>query len=99
MEQFQAEARGEVARLNQATSSLSQPVSTSGLEELIEKGGDFEFHIPELDMLKLALQQNQWVVDTREKLRMEMQTIDGLKSMVKQGTNIMQGSTGIHKRT
>ena len=94
VEQFQAEACEEIARLNQATASASQPVSTARLEELIEKGGGFEFHVPELDKLKLALQQNRWVADTREKLRMEMQTVDGLKSMVKQGTNIMQGSTG-----
>ena len=84
----------EVARLNQAAASAPQPVSTTRLEELIEEGGEFEFHVPELDTLKLALQQNRWVADTREKLRMEMQTVDGLKTTVKQGTNLMQGSTG-----
>ena len=94
VEQFQVEASEEVARLNQASEG-SKPVTTSRLEELIEKGGEFEFHIPELDSLKLALQQNQWVAETRGKLRLEMQTVDGLKSMVKQGTNLMQGNQGM----
>ena len=98
MEQFQAEASEEVTRLNQASvaSDLSQQsTSTARLEALIERGGQFEFHIPELDTLKLALQQNQWVAETRGKLRLEMQTVEGLKSMVKQGTNLMHGSTGM----
>ena len=99
VEQFQAEAREEVARLNQTSADASQSISTSRLEGLIERGGEFEFHIPELDTLKLALQQNQWVSESKEKLRMEMQTIDGLKTMVKQGTNLMQGSKGMCKCT
>ena len=97
VEQFQVEACEEVARLNQASSEStapSQSLSTARLEALIERGGKFEFHIPELDTLKLALQQNQWVTETKEKLRLEMQTVDGLKAMAKQGTNLMHGSTG-----
>ena len=98
VEQFQVEACEEVARLNQAASDNMAPpqtLSTARLEALIERGGQFEFHVPELDTLKLALQQNQWVAETREKLRLEMQTVDGLKAMAKQGTNLMHGSTGV----
>ena len=98
VEQFQVEACEEVARLNQAASDNTAPpqtLSTARLEALIERGGQFEFHVPELDTLKLALQQNQWVAETREKLRLEMQTVDGLKAMAKQGTNLMHGSTGV----
>lgn len=98
VEQFQVEACEEVARLNQAASDNTAPpqtLSTARLEALIERGGQFEFHVPELDTLKLALQQNQWVAETREKLRLEMQTVDGLKAMAKQGTNLMHGSTGM----
>ena len=97
VEQFQVEACEEVARLNQAASDSAAPpqtLSTIRLEALIERGGQFKFHVPELDTLKLALQQNQWVAETREKLRLEMQTVDGLKAMAKQGTNLMHGSTG-----
>ena len=102
VEQFQVEACEEVARLNQASSentaaatAPSQTLSTARLEALIERGGQFEFHIPELDTLKLALQQNQWVTETKGKLRLEMQTVEGLKAMAKQGTNLMRGSTGV----
>ena len=98
VEQFQAEACEEVARLNYAASENtppSQTLSTARLEALIERGGQFEFHIPELDTLKLALQQNQWVAETKEKLRLEMQTVEGLKAMAKQGTNLMHGSSGV----
>lgn len=94
VEQFQAEACEEIARINQASVDPTQSVSTTKLVDLIQRGEGFEFHVPELDTLKLTLQQNQWVSETKEKLRAERQTIDGLKSLVKQGTNILQGSAG-----
>ena len=95
VEQFQSEAREEVSTLNQILSSDSQPHSTAKLKELIERGGSFEFHVPELETLKLALQQNKWVTETKERLRLEMQSVEGLKNLVKQGNNLIRGSPGI----
>jgi histone demethylase JARID1 len=90
VEEFQEEAREELQRATRQAEQR-ETLPSSLLSLLLARGEELGIEVPELDLLRVAVRQSQWVVETEAKLRLEVLSMEGLRRLLRQAAAMEPG--------